>query len=323
MRGRGIGAYVVRRLLLLVPIVLLISLAVFLLTSLIPGGAVAALLDGRATSDANVKALRAKFGLDKPLVTQYWDWLSGVVRGDLGRSFRTSQLVSDSIKDRFSLTIVLNSIGLVLAVVIGVPLGTWAAIRRGTTRDRAVVGVSIFGSSSPSFVAALVFLWIFAQKLDWFPLFGAGDGSWSDRMYHLILPGMVMAIAPMGLVMKITRASMLDQIGQDHMAFARARGLSERRVIVVYGLRNALIPVLTAAGLLFVGLLTGTVFVESVFGLPGLGSLLISAVRSSDLPVIQGLALVIGVWIVLANLLIDLGYALVDPRVDFGRGDKR
>ena len=322
MRGRGIGRYVIRRLLLLLPIVFLITLVVFLLTSLIPGGAVAALLDGRATSTSNIAALRTKFGLDQPLVTQYWHWLSGILHGNLGRSFRTSQLVSASIRDRFALTITLHAIGLVLAVVIGVPLGTWAAMRRGSTRDRTIVGLSIFGSSSPSFVAALVFLWIFAQKLGWFPLFGAGTGAVGDRLYHLVLPGIVMSIAPTGLVMKITRASMLDQIGKDHISFARARGLSERRVIMVYGLRNALIPVLTAAGLLFVGLLTGTVFVESVFGLPGLGSLLIGAVRTSDLPVIQGLALVIGVWIVIAYLVIDLGYALVDPRVDFGRGKK-
>jgi peptide/nickel transport system permease protein len=180
----------------------------------------------------------------------------------------------------------------------------------------------VFGSSAPSFVVALLFLWIFAQKLGLFPLFGAGDGSIVTRLHHLVLPAIVMAIAPMALVMKITRASMLDQIGQDHIAFARARGLSERRVVLVYGLRNALIPVLTAAGLLFVGLLTGTVFVETVFGLPGLGSLLISAVRTSDIPVIQGIALMIGIWIVVANLLIDLAYALVDPRVDFARRRK-
>ena len=307
---------------MLVPIALAITLAVFLLTSLIPGGAVAALLNGRPTSDENVANLRAKYGLDQPLVTQYWDWLTGVVQGDLGRSFRTSQLVSDSIKDRFLLTITLNSFALTLAVLVGVPLGTWAAMRRGRTSDRAVVGLTVFGSSAPSFVVALLFLWIFAQKLGLFPLFGAGDGSIVTRLHHLVLPAIVMAIAPMALVMKITRASMLDQIGQDHISFARARGLSERRVILVYGLRNALIPVLTAAGLLFVGLLTGTVFVETVFGLPGLGSLLISAVRTSDIPIIQGIALMIGIWIVVANLLIDLAYALVDPRVDFARRRK-
>ena len=174
MSGRGIGRYVARRLLMLIPIALAITLAVFLLASLIPGGAVAALLNGRPTSDENIANLRAKYGLDQPLVKQYWDWLTGVLHGDLGRSFRTSQLVSDSIKDRFVLTVMLNSFALILAVIVGVPLGTWAAMRRGRTSDRAVVGLSVFGSSAPSFVVALLFLWAFAQKLGLFPLFGAG-----------------------------------------------------------------------------------------------------------------------------------------------------
>lgn len=319
MRGRGLGRYIVRRLVLLVPIVFLITLVVFLLTSMVPGGAVAALTEGRPTSDAQIAALKAKYGLNDPLIVQYWDWLRGVVRGDLGRSFQTSQLVSTSILDRFSLTVWLNLIGLTVALLVGIPLGTWAAMRRGSRADRGVVGLSIFGSSSPSFVVALIFLWLFAQKLGWFPLYGAGDGGWLDRAWHLALPGLVLAVAPMGLIMKITRASMLDQIDQDHVSFARARGLSERRVVIVYGLRNALIPVLTAAGLLFVGLLTGTIFVEAVFGLPGLGSLLIAAVRTSDIPVIQGLTLVVGIWIVIANLLVDIGYAVIDPRVSFDK----
>lgn len=319
MRGRGLGPYVLRRLALLIPIVFLLTVVVFLLTSMVPGGAVAALTEGRPTSDDQIAALKAKYGLDRPLIEQYWDWLTGVFRGDLGRSYQTSQLVAESIQDRLALTVWLNVIGLTVALLVGIPLGTLAAMRRGTRVDRGVVGLSIFGSSSPSFVVALVFLWLFAQKLAWFPLFGAGEGGW-DRAWHLVLPGLVMAVAPMGLVMKITRASMLDQIDQDHLSFARARGLSEWRVVVWYGLRNALIPVLTAAGLLFVGLLTGTVFVEAVFGLPGLGSLLITAVRSSDIPVIQGLTLVVGIWIVFANLLIDICYAAIDPRVSF---DKR
>ena len=319
MTGRGIGRYVLQRLLLLIPIVFLISVVVFLLTSMVPGGAVAALTEGRPTSDAQIEALKVKYGLDRPLVTQYWDWMKGVFSGDLGRSYQTSQSVTQSIRDRVALTVWLNVIGLSVALLIGIPLGTWAAMRRGSRTDRTVVGISIFGSSSPSFVVALVFLWAFAQKLGWFPLFGAGDGGFKDQAWHLVLPGLVMAVAPMGLVMKITRASMLDQIDQDHISFARARGLSERRVVLMYGLRNALIPVLTAAGLLFVGLLTGTVFVESVFGLPGLGNLLVAAVRSSDIPVIQGLTLFVGIWIVIANLIIDVGYAAIDPRVSFDR----
>ena len=317
MRNRGLGQYALRRIALLVPIALLISVVVFLLTSMVPGGAVAALTEGRPTSQGTIDALMAKYHLDEPLITQYWLWLTGVLRGDFGRSFQSSQLVLDSIRSRVALTVWLNVIGLTIAIAVGIPLGTWAAMRRGGTRDRTIVGISIFGSSTPSFVIALGALWLFGQKLGWFPLFGIGDGSYGDLMWHLVLPGLVMAVVPTAIILKITRASMLDQIDQDHIAFARARGLSERRVIFVYGLRNALIPVLTAAGLVFVGLLTGTVFVEFVFGLPGLGGLLVTAVRNSDIPVIQGLVLVVAVWIIIANLLVDLSYAAIDPRVTF------
>lgn len=317
LRNRGLGAYALRRMAILVPIIFLITIVVFLLTSMVPGGAVAALIDGRPTSQGTVEALIAKYRLDDPLVVQYWHWLSGVLRGDLGRSFQSSQLVLDAIRSRIGLTVMLNVIGLTVALIVGIPLGTWAAMRRGGRADRSIVGISIFGSSTPSFVVALIFLYVFAQRLNWFPLFGAGDGSFWDQMYHLVLPGLVMAVVPTGLIMKITRASMLDQIDLDHIAFARARGLSERRVIFMYGLRNALIPVLTAAGLIFVGLLTGTVFVEFVFGLPGLGGLLVTAVRNSDIPVIQGLVLIVGIWIIVANLIVDLSYAVIDPRVTF------
>lgn len=317
LRNRGLGAYAMRRLAILVPIVALISIVVFLLTSMVPGGAVAALIEGRPTSQGTVEALMAKYRLNEPLIVQYWYWLSGVLRGDFGRSFQSSQLVLDAIQSRVGLTVMLNVMGLTIALVVGIPLGTWAAMRRAGRIDRTIVGISIFGSSTPSFVIALFFLYVFSQKLGWFPLFGAGSGSFANQMYHLILPGLVMAVVPTGLIMKITRASMLDQIDLDHIAFARARGLSERRVIFVYGLRNALIPVLTAAGLIFVGLLTGTVFVEYVFGLPGLGGLLVTAVRNSDIPVIQGLVLIVGIWIIIANLLVDLSYAVVDPRVTF------
>lgn len=317
MKGRGLGRYAAQRLAMLVPIVILMTIAVFLLASLVPGGAVAALLEGRPTSDAQVAALTAKYGLDKPLLEQYWNWFSGLFQGDLGRSFRTSQLVWDMIAERIVLTIWLNVIGLVLAVAVGVPLGVIAALNRGGRIDRFVVGLSIFGSSSPSFFVAIFFLWLFAQNLGWFPLFGVGGPGLLDRLWHLVLPGIVMSVAPTGLLMKVTRASMLDQIDQDYVGFARARGIKERRIIFRYGLRNALIPVLTAAGLVFTGLLTGTVFVEAVFGLPGLGSMLVTAVTTSDLPVIQGLTLIIGSWIIIANLIVDLTYAAVDPRVTY------
>jgi peptide/nickel transport system permease protein len=309
VRGKALVYYFGRRLLMLVPVTLLVTVAVFLLASLVPGGVVAVVLAGHPTDTATVEALRLKYHLNDPIYVQYLAWLGNVLHGDLGRSILTSQPVSYAITTRLPLTLELNLGGLLLALVVGVPLGILAATKQGRARDRGVVGLAVFGSSAPHFIVALVILYVFAELLGWFPLFGVGTDDPVDRAWHMVLPIVSLAIGPLAFVTKITRASMLDLIEQDHIYFARARGLSEFRIMVVYLLRNALIPVVTAAGLLLVGLLTGTVFVETIFGLPGLGGLLVAAVRGNDIPTIQGLA----------NLFIDALYVLIDPRVAFER----
>jgi peptide/nickel transport system permease protein len=211
----------------------------------------------------------------------------------------------------------LNLGGILVAVLFGVPLGVLAAVHRGRTLDRLSVVFTISAGNAPAFVVSLVALYVFGLKLGWFPLFGDGTPALTDRLYHLALPILVLGIAGMALIMRITRAAMLEQLDQDYIVFARARGLSSSRVILTHGFRNALIPVLTAAGLLFIHVLTGSAFVEAVFGLPGLGSLLVSSVQNVDIPVIQGLVLIIAAWIIIANILIDLTYAVIDPRVGF------
>jgi peptide/nickel transport system permease protein len=247
-------------------------------------------------------------------------WLDGVVLHlDLGRSILTSEKVTSAIGERLGITLTLNLVGIALSVLFGLPLGVLAALRRGRPLDRALVGFAIFAGSAPSFVVSIAALYVFGLKLGWFPLFGAGSPALGDRAKHLALPAIVLGLHGTALVARISRASMLDQLGQDYVAFARARGLAPGRIVTAYALRNALIPVLTAAGLLLIGLLTGAVFVEAVFGLPGLGFLLVGAVQGGDIPVIQGLVLVIAVWIVLANILVDVAYAFVDPRVGFER----
>lgn len=319
MRGRALLFYVGRRLVLLVPVTLLVTIAVFLLASLVPGGVVAVVLAGHPTDTTTVEALRHKYHLDEPIYIQYLAWLVNVLHGDLGRSVLTSQPVSYAILTRLPLTVALNAGGLLLALSVGVPLGILAATKQGQGRDRAVVGVAIFGSSAPHFIVALVILYIFAEVLAWFPLFGIGSEDLGDRLWHMVLPIVSLAIGPLALVTKITRASVLDLIERDHVVFARARGVSELRILVVYVLRNALIPIVTTAGLLLIGLLTGTVFVETIFGLPGLGGLLVSSVKGTDIPVIQGLVLVLAIWVVIANVFIDVLYVLIDPRVGFER----
>lgn len=304
---------------MLVPLALGVTVVVFLLASLIPGGPVAALLAGHGTDTATIDALRAKYHLDQPLYTQYGLWLAGLVHGDLGNSIVSGQPVAAAISDRIGTTLVLNIVGTVLALAVGVTLGLVAATRRGSGLDRALVGLALFLSGSPPFVLAITALFVLGFELGWFPLFGIGNGGVGDTLWHLALPALVVAIGPLAFITKITRAAMVDQLDQDYVMFARGRGIPFRQVVLGHALRNALVPVLTAAGLLFVGLLTGTVFVETVFGLPGLGRLLVTSVQFNDFPVTQGIVLIVAAWIILTNLVVDLLYAVVDPRVDFGR----
>ena len=319
MHTRGIGAYLLRRLLLLIPLAIGVSIIVFLLASLIPGGPIAALLAGKSTDTATIEAMRQRYNLDLPLYEQYFLWISGVLRGDLGTSIFTGQPVSAAILERIWLTLALNLSGVILCLLIGTTIGIAAAVNRGTVADRAIVSASLFLSSAPSFVLAIGGLYLLAYKLGWFPLFGIGKGGLLETMRHLALPALIVSISPLGFVTKMVRASMIDQLDQDYVTFARARGVPYRRVLFVHALRNAMIPILTAAGLLFVGLLTGTVFVETVFGLPGMGRLLITAVQFNDFPVMQGVVLFVAAWIVLLNLIIDALYTVVDPRVAFAR----
>jgi peptide/nickel transport system permease protein len=302
----------------MVPLVFCITVVVFLLTSLVPGGPVAALLGGHATSTAAVEAIRARYHLDDSLVSQYLTWAGKVLHGDLGTSIYTSEPVSHQIGSRLGVTLVLNVSGITLAVVLGVGLGMLAARSRGGFFDRIAVGIGIFASSSPSYVVSIALIYLLAIKYAVFPVEGLGSGFGSE-VTHLILPVIVMALAPLGFVTKIARASMLEQLDTDYVAFARARGISRRRIYVRYVLRNALVPIATASGLLIVSALTATVFVEDVFGIPGLGRLLVTSVENTDIPVIQGLVLVTAIWVVVANLLVDVLYVAIDPRVSFGR----
>ena len=304
---------------MLIPLAIGVTLVVFLLASLIPGGPVAALLAGHATDTATVEALRAKFHLDQPLYAQYGLWLAGVLHGDLGNSIVSGQPVAAAIRERIGTTLALNIVGTVLALAVGMMLGLVSATRRGGALDRTLVGLALFLSSSPPFVVAITAVFVLGFELNWFPLFGIGNGGLWDTIWHLSLPALVVAVGPLAFITKITRASMIDQLDQDYVMFARARGIPIRQVVLGHALRNALVPVLTAAGLLFVGLLTGTVFVETVFGLPGLGRLLVISVQFNDFPVTQGIVLIVAAWIILTNLVVDLLYAVVDPRVDFGR----
>lgn len=318
MKSESIWAYIARRLIVAVPLILLISFGVFALVNLAPGDPARALLGSRQASPQTLAAIREHYNLDEPFLVQYLIWLRQVLTGDLGRSIQGSQPVTTMIRDRLPLTIFLGLYGSLVALGLGIPLGILAAFKHGSEVDRGVVTLAVFGVSAPAFATGIALLYVFGVILGWFPIFGPGEG-FADRAWHLTLPAIALGISVLGLVVKITRASMLEELQKDYIAFARARGLPRRRITTSYLLRNALIPVVTAAGLIVVALLTGALFVEVTFALPGLGSLLEHAVQQRDIPVIQGIVLVLAVFVVLMHVAIDVLYMRIDPRIRFGR----
>ena len=320
-RSRWLARYVLRRFLILVPLALLVTVAAFTLTHAAPGGPIATLLEDIPTSPEQIEAIKEKYKLGDPLPLQYWDWISGVAQGDFGRSILTNEKVLTEITSRLEVTLTLNLGGLVIALLLGIPLGVLAALRRGRVVDRTLVAVSVLFMSTPVFALGLFALYLLAFRAGLFPLFGPGE--WVlDRMHHLALPAIVLGLSGMGFTMRLTRAAMLEQLDMDHIAFARARGLGSFHVTVKYALRNALIPVTTAAGLLLTGLLTGSVLVETVFGLPGLGTLLVASVTGGDFPMVQGLLLFIAIWIIFVNIVVDVAYVVIDPRVGFEKAQR-
>ena len=314
------GRYVAGRLLLAVPLLLIISFAVFALIHIAPGTPERALLGARQASPETIAAIREQWNLDEPFLIQYFLWLKAVVTGDIGRSIQSSEAVTAAIGRRIGLTIFLGLYATILALIIGIPLGMWAALKRGSMTDRTVVGVSVLGVSAPTFAVGLLFLYLFGVVLDWFPVFGSGEG-FVDRAYHLTLPAVALALALVALIVKITRAAMIEELERDYVTFARSRGLSRRRIMGRYVLRNSLIPVVTAAGLIIVGLFGGAVLIEVTFGLPGLGTLLVDSVLTRDIPVVQALVLLTAIFVIVFNLGLDVLYTVIDPRIRFGSAD--
>jgi peptide/nickel transport system permease protein len=317
-RREYLRRYVRRRLLILIPLAFIVTVAAFGLTHAAPGGPVAALLQDQAASPATIAAIKEKYKLNDSVPVQYWSWIEGVAQGDFGRSIITNDSVLNEIRTRIDVTLTLNVAGICIAILLGIPLGILAALRRGRALDRLLVTVSVLFMSTPAFALGLFALYFLGFKAGLFPLYG--PGSWVvSRVHHLALPALVLGLHGMGFEMRLTRAAMLEQFEQDYVAFARARGLSSLHVTVRYALRNALIPVVTAAGLLFTGLLTGSVLVETVFSLPGLGTLLVNSVIAGDFPMIQGLLVIIAIWVILVNIAVDVLYAFIDPRVGFAK----
>ncbi|TIX60317.1 MAG: ABC transporter permease [Mesorhizobium sp.] len=314
--GSGLVRLILIRLAQAVPLLVAVSLIVFVLIYLAPGDPVRTLLGAKPVTSDAMAILRERYNLNDPFIVQYLKWLWKVMHGDLGRSISGNRRVINIIAERLSISVFLAAMSAVIVLGAGIGLGAWAALRRGRWIDRLTVTFGVIGISSPPFVTGLFLLYLFGVILGWFPTFGAGD-NFLDRLWHLTLPAIALAFSVMAIVMKITRAAMIEAIVKDYVTFARARGLSARRVLLQYVLRNALIPVITAAGLVIVSLVAGSIYVEVTFALSGLGTLMVDAVSKRDIPLIQGTTLVFSLFVVLANLLIDISYTFIDPRIRF------
>jgi peptide/nickel transport system permease protein len=314
--GRQLAGFVARRIAAGALLLLVMSFVIFSLIYIAPGSPEQALLGTRPSSPELLRQLRHQFHLDRSFLEQYWLWLRSALHLDLGQSIH-GRSVASAIDARLGVTAFLAVYAFVVAVVVGVPLGVWAAMRKRTVVDRAIVGVSVVGISAPAFVTGIVLLYLFAVELGWFPSYGPGVG-FVDRLWHLTLPALALALTAMAIIVKLTRTAMVTVLEQDYVAFALARGVPMRRVLTRYALRNALVPILTAAGAVAAIVVTGTILIETTFSLPGLGTLLVSAVQSKDLPVLQGVVLLFAATIVVINLVVDILYTAVDPRIALG-----
>jgi peptide/nickel transport system permease protein len=315
-----VGRYLLRRLLLLVPVLLGVSVVVFLVLHLSPGDPAEIMLGSQA-SQADVARLRADLGLDEPLPLQYARWMAHVLQGDLGRSIRLRQPVLGEVLIRFRATLILTTTALFLSTVCGIALGVLSAARPRSLVDRLSTLGSIFGASMPSFWLGLVLMVCFSLWLGWLPasgMYGAhGTGGLADLLSHLALPAVTLAAASTTIIARLTRSTMLDILRQDFVRTARAKGLVESGVVLRHALRNALIPTVTVVGVQAGYLLGGAILTETVFAWPGVGTLMIQGILARDFPLVQGCVLVIALGFVVFNLAVDLLYAFLDPRIRY------
>lgn len=302
--------YLVRRLLMTMPVLLGVATLVFALIHLVPGDPAQAMLGEGATQEEVVR-LRTALGLDRPLMTQYAAFLKGLVRGDLGRSFRYNTPVTQQIRDKLPNTALLAFAAMGVAIAFAIPLGIVAAVFRGRAPDHAAMTLALAGISMPNFWLGPLLAILFSVYLGWLPVSGSGS------LAHLVLPAVTLGAALSAILARMTRASLLEELRELYVLAARARGLSGTRAVLRHAFRNSLIPVVTIIGLQFGAVLTGTIITETIFAWPGLGRLLIQAINYRDYPLVQGCILFISVTYVAMNLITDLTYGFLDPRIRY------
>ena len=306
--GRRLGGLLV--------VMFLVATMVFFLTRLAPGDPASLMLGDQATAE-DIARLRETYGLDRPVLVQFGLWLKEVATGNLGQSIFLQRPVTQAIAERAEPTFFLALLAVSIAALVGIPAGIVSAVWRGRLVDQAVSGIAMLSANIPSFWLGLIFIQFFSVRLGWFPVAGYGDpgAPFLDRVAHLVLPASVLGIVNSALITRFTRASILDVLGDDYIRTARSKGVSEARVVLRHALGNALVPIVTVVGLTAALLVGGAIVTETVFGLPGIGNLVVSAVLRRDYPVIQGALIVVAGIYVLINLVIDVIYTLVDPRV--------
>ncbi|MGB4926568.1 MAG: ABC transporter permease [Giesbergeria sp.] len=319
-------AFVIRRLLQAVLVLVAVAFISFLLFQYV-GDPVVFLLGQDARPD-QIRELRSALGLDKPFFVQFWHFLVHAAQGEFGLSLRQGAKVSRLIAERFPATLELSLVAAVLALVVGVPMGVYAALRRGSFLSQVFMGLSLLGVSLPTFLIGILLILVFSVQLGWFPSFGRGDvvqlGWWSSGLltqggwHHVVLPAITLAIFQLTLIMRLVRAEMLEVLRTDYIKFARARGLSDRAIHFGHALKNTLVPVMTITGLQLGGLIAFAIITETVFQWPGMGLLFIQAVTFADIPVMAAYLCLISLIFVVINLVVDLLYFVVDPRLRVG-----
>jgi len=312
-------AYVLRRLLYLVPTVLGAITLVFVLIRLAPGDPLTFILGALDASitEAELAMLRAQYGLDVPVFIQYVNYLWDVLQGDFGRSIHKRVPVINEVLNQFRFTLALAFSGLTLAALVGIPLGIVAAVYRNTRIDYALMSWAIVGVSAPGFWIGLILIYFLGFRLDWFPMFGAGRGTTASMIHALILPAIAVGLRSMALLARITRSTVIEILQQDFIRTARAKGVAPRHVVLRHALRNAGIPIVTVLGFDLATLLGGTVTIEVVFSRPGLGRLMVESIFARDYPIVQGCIIFFGLTVIFVNLVVDLLYTVIDPRVTY------
>jgi peptide/nickel transport system permease protein len=311
-------SYLLRRLLATIPVLVIVGVLVFSLLQLTPGDPAAVLAGDYATPE-QVAAIRAQLGLDQPVLTQFTNWAGRILRGDLGSSIYSNQPVALLIAQRIEPTLVLTLATALIAVAIALPLGVLAAYRAGGWLDRIVMSVAVAGYSTPVFVVGYLLVYVFALKLGWFPTQGYTPLSqgFGACLRGIALPAVTLAFLYMGLIARVTRASVLEVLAEDHVRTARAKGLRQPAVLTRHALKNAAVPIVTVIGIGIAALLGGVVVTETVFNIPGLGRLAADAISRRDYPIVQGLILLFAATYAAINLLVDLSYPLFDPRIRY------